>query len=91
MPFSEKAAEAALAAAAESASRCAAKDAPAGEAQVKVTFATTGDVVYVEVLGEGFAGSLAGECVARKFRNARVPAFAGEARSLVKGVRFGPP
>jgi len=87
-PFASRAAEAALAAAAESARRCRSAGAPAGEAQVKVTFAVTGDVVYSEVLGEPFAGTRAGECVARKFRNARVPPFAGEARSLTATVRL---
>ena len=54
---------------------------------MKVTFAVTGDVVYAEVDGAPFAGTPAGECIARKFRNARVPPFAGEARSLTATVR----
>lgn len=76
--FAEEAAEAALAAAADSARGCGAQ----GEVRVRVTFATTGDVVYAEVEGEPFAGTAAGDCVARKLRNAHVPAFAGGARSL---------
>jgi hypothetical protein len=53
-----------------------------------VTFATTGDVVYAEVDGEPFAGSATGECVARKFRNARVPPYTGAARSFTARVRI---
>jgi hypothetical protein len=56
---------------------------------VRVTFAGTGDVVYSEVEDPPFAGTAAGECVARKFRNARVPPFEGEARSLRATVRLG--
>jgi hypothetical protein len=87
-PFADKAAEAALAAAAESARACRKGDAPKGDARVKVTFATTGDVVYAEVEGEAYGGTPTGDCVARKFRNARVPPFAGEARSLSTTVRL---
>ena len=61
-----------------------------GEAKIRVTFATTGDVVYAEVEGEGFTGTPAGECVARKLRNAHVPAFAGEARSLSRSLTIAP-
>jgi hypothetical protein len=85
--FADKAAESALAAASESARACRRAGGPTGEARVKVTFATTGDVVYAEVEGEPLAGSTVGECVARKFRNAHVPPFAGPARSLTAVVR----
>lgn len=88
-PFSEKAAAAALAAAAESARACRDRGGPTGEARVRVTFAPTGDVVYSEVADAPIAGSAAGECVARKFRNARVPPFRGEARTLGAAVRLG--
>jgi hypothetical protein len=87
-PFAEKAAQAALAAAADSARACRRDDAPRGEARVRVTFATTGDVVYAEVEGAPYAGTPAGDCVARKFRNAHVPPFAGDARSLATTVRL---
>ena len=90
-PFSAKAADAALAAAAESARRCQAAGGPTGEARVSVTFAGTGDVVYAEVEGEPFADSPTAACIARKMRNARVPPFAGEARSLTTTVRLGEP
>ena len=84
--FSEPTGEAALAAAVESARQCGAT----GEARLRVTFATTGDVVYAEAEGEGFAGTAAGACVARKLRNAHVPAFTGEARSLSRTVILKP-
>jgi hypothetical protein len=88
-PFSDSAAAAALAAAAESARASCGRGSPAGEARVKVTFATTGDVVYAEVPDAPFEGSATGECVARKFRNARVPPFSGPARTLEAAVRIG--
>jgi hypothetical protein len=87
-PFSEKASQAALSAAAESAKTCRKPEDRSGAARVKVTFATTGDVVYAEVEGEPFATTPIGECVARKFRNARVPPFAGEPRSTTIAVRL---
>jgi hypothetical protein len=87
-PFSAKAADAALSAAAESARRCRVAGGPTGEARVKVTFAGTGDVVYTEVVNDPFAGTPAGECVARKFKNARVPAFSGASRSVETAVRI---
>ena len=51
--------------------------------------ATTGDVVYAEVLGEPFSGGPVGDCVARKLRNAHLPPFSGEARTLETVVRLG--
>jgi hypothetical protein len=87
-PFATKAAEAAMAAAASSARGCRTQGGPTGEARVTVTFATTGDVVYSEAEGTPFAGSATGECIARKFRNARVPPFSGQARSLTATVRI---
>jgi hypothetical protein len=86
--FADKAGEAALAAAAESARSCHRAGGPTGEARVKVTFATTGDVVYAEVEGEPFAGSVTAECVARKFRNAHVPPYTGAPRSFTATVRI---
>jgi hypothetical protein len=62
---------------------------PAGEARVRVTFAGTGDVVYAEVEDEPFADGPVGACIARKIRNAGVPPFAGDPRSLTATVRLG--
>ena len=86
-PFSAKAAEAALAAAVESARRCHVAGSPTGDARVKVTFATTGDVVYAEA-DDPFAGTPLGACIARKFLNARVPPFSGGPRVLSATVRI---
>jgi hypothetical protein len=88
-PFPEKAAAAALAAASESARASCPPGGPGGEARVKVTFATSGDVVYAEVVGGPFSSRPAGECVARRFRNAHLPPFSGEARTLSAVVRLG--
>ncbi len=87
-PFASEAAQAALGAAAASAGRCHTAGGPTGDVRVKVTFAATGDVVYCEVEDEAFAGAAAASCIARKFRNAHVPPFAGEARSLTATVRL---
>lgn len=84
------AADAALGAAAESARRCLPPGSPGGEARVRVTFAPTGDVVYAEVEGEGFAGTALGSCVAGKIRNAHVPPFPGAPRSLERTWKITP-
>jgi hypothetical protein len=84
--FAESAAEAALAAAADSARQCGVS----AEAKIRVTFATTGDVVYAEAEGDGLTGTPGGACVARKLRNAHVPAFTGEARSLSRTLTIAP-
>jgi hypothetical protein len=84
------AADAALAAATESARRCLPPGTPGGEARVRMTFAPTGDVVYAEVEGEGFAGTAAGACVAEKLRNAHVPPFAGAPRALDRALKIVP-
>lgn len=88
--FQADAAAAALTAAGESAKRCADASSPRGEARVAITFARSGEPVYVEVEGAPFAGTAIGECIARKFRNARVPAFSGDARSLTTTVHLTP-
>ncbi len=85
-----RATDAAIAAAVESARRCLPAGSAGGEAQVRVTFAASGDVVYAEVEGAGFAGTPVGECVARKLRNAHVPAFGGESRSIERVVKIVP-
>ena len=81
--------DAAIAAAAESARRCQAKDGPTGEARVRVTFAATGDVVYTEVENEPFAGTAVGDCIARKLRNAHVPPWKGPSETRTARVPVG--
>jgi hypothetical protein len=90
--FSEAAAEAALAAASRSAHACVPEGtiANAAEVQIALTFATTGDVVFAEVTRGSFVGTPIGDCMARKFRNASVPPFSGEARSLTTSFKLGP-
>ena len=85
-----RSADAALAAAVESARRCLPPGSRGGEAKARVTFAASGDVVYAEVEGEPFAGTKEGECVARKLRNAHVPAFDGESRSIERVLKIAP-
>jgi len=77
-------AEAAVAAAMTHAAACWPGGRAAGAVKVRVTFAPSGDVIYAEAEGEGGRGTEVGACIAGKLRNARVPAFAGEPRSIEK-------
>ena len=81
---------AALAALADGARTCLPAGSPPVEARLRITFAPTGDVVYAEVEGTPFEGTPAGACVAGKARNARVPAFEGAPRSLVRTLTIKP-
>lgn len=75
--FDRAAASSALATAAGSASSCKQPDGPTGSGKVTVTFAPTGRATNAVVTGD-LAGTPVGGCVARIFRNARVPPFSGE-------------
>ncbi|MFT3769428.1 MAG: DUF4156 domain-containing protein [Minicystis sp.] len=86
--FPRKAAEAALAAAAESARSCKPAGTPGGNAVVKVTFATTGDVVFTDVIGAPYAGTPVADCIGRIFRNAHLPAFEGESVTTTRTLVF---
>jgi hypothetical protein len=86
--FSLGDAKAALEAAAESAHECRPAGGPRGSAAVKVTFAMSGDVVFVDVLGAPFAGTPIADCITRAFRKAHVPAFVGGSVSASKTVVF---
>lgn len=81
--FDRAAAVAALGSAATSAQSCKMLGGPTGTGQAMVTFAPSGRVTSASVSGD-FAGSTVGGCVARLFRNARVPAFSGEAVTVKK-------
>lgn len=81
--FDRAAAVAALTAAAASVGSCKQADGPTGEGQVTVTFAASGRVTSASVSG-ALAGSRVGGCVAKLFRSARVPAFAGESVTVSK-------
>ena len=86
--FSRAAAAAALAAAADSARACKPPGGPSGNPAVKVTFATTGDVVFIDVVGAPFAGTSVADCIERVFRKAHVPAFEGVSVNTSKTVVF---
>jgi hypothetical protein len=81
---------AALAAARESARRCLPAGSAAATAQVRVTFAATGDVVYAEAEGDAFQGTPLGACVAQKLRNMHVPPWAGDPRSIQRALPLAP-
>jgi predicted Zn finger-like uncharacterized protein len=81
--FDRSAAIAALGAAAANAVSCKKPDGPTGGGKVSVTFAPSGRATNSTVTG-AFAGTDVGGCVARIFRSARVPAFAGDAVTVSK-------
>jgi hypothetical protein len=63
---------------------------PTGEATLHVTFAATGDVVYAEVTGAGFAGTPIAACMEDKLRHARIPASTSAPPSLSITLSFPP-
>lgn len=74
--FDKSAAQAALSQAANMVATCRRPGAPTGDGRVVVTFATSGAVQSASVQG-ALAGTSTGDCVARQFRSAKVPAFSG--------------
>lgn len=84
-PFNTAAAKESLTAASGDAASCAQPGGPTGSGKVSITFAPSGRATSVSV-GGAFAGTEVGSCIARKFRGARVPAFAGEPVSVSKSV-----
>lgn len=82
-PFDRSAAVTALTGAAGNAQSCKMLGGPTGTGQATVTFAPSGRVTSASVSGD-FAGSSVGSCVARLFRNARVPAFSGGPVTVTK-------
>jgi predicted Zn finger-like uncharacterized protein len=81
--FDKGAAVAALGAAAANAASCKNPDGPTGTGKVSVTFAPSGRATATNVVG-ALAGTEVGGCVARLFRAARVPAFAGDPVTVSK-------
>jgi predicted Zn finger-like uncharacterized protein len=81
--FDKSAAIAALGAAAANASSCKKPDGPTGGGKASVTFAPSGRATNSTVSG-ALAGTDVGGCVARVFRAARVPPFAGDAVTVSK-------
>ncbi len=82
-PFDKSAAIAALSAAAGSAQSCKTPDGPTGSGKVSITFMPSGRATNTQVSGD-LAGTAVGGCVARIFRGAKVPPFAGDAVTVSK-------
>lgn len=81
--FDKSAAIAALGAAAANAASCKKPDGPTGTGKASVTFAPSGRATNSTVTG-AFAGTDVGGCVARIFRSAKVPPFAGDPVTVSK-------
>jgi hypothetical protein len=79
--FDVYAAKSALSAAANRASRC---KGPKGEGSVRVKIAPSGKVSSVTVTTAAFAGTAAASCVEQAFRQATVPAFGGDEKTVYK-------
>lgn len=82
-PFDTGAAKNVLTTAAANASSCKQADGPTGNGRVSITFAPSGRPTSVAVTGD-VAGSSVGSCVAKLFRQTRVPAFSGEPVTVAK-------
>ncbi len=82
-PFDKGAAVASLTAAAGNAQSCKTAEGPTGSGKVSVTFMPSGRATNTQVSGD-LAGTGVGGCVARIFRSAKIPAFAGEAVTVSK-------
>lgn len=80
--FDVYAAKAALSAAASKAARC--KQGPRGEGSVRVKIAPSGKVVSVTLQTPAFQKSGAAACVEQAFRQASVPPFSGEEKTVYK-------
>ena len=81
--FDKSAAIAALSAAAANAASCKKPDGPLGGGKASVTFAPSGRATNSTVTG-AFAGTDVGGCVARVFRSAKIPPFAGDPVTVSK-------
>ena len=82
-PFDTAAAKEVLTATAANAASCKEMGGPTGNGKVSITFAASGRPTSVAVTGD-LAGTTVGSCVARLFRAARVPAFAGDPVTVAK-------
>ncbi len=87
--FSRDAAASTLGRAAEAIGECHGADDPTGPGHVKVTFASTGEVVDA-VVDPPFGGTAMGECIAKRFRRANVPSFDGEPMTVGKTFQIAP-
>jgi hypothetical protein len=75
--FNRVAAQASLRAITGTISSCKPDPASTGTGAIRVTFVPSGAATNAVVDGASFAGTPAGSCIARLFRGARVPPFAG--------------
>ena len=82
-PFDRESAAQALGDASAKASSCKTLGGPTGTAAATVTFSPNGRVLGVSVGGD-FSGTLVGACIAKLFRAASVPAFAGDPVTVTK-------
>lgn len=80
--FDVLAAKSALSVAAAKAATC--KQGPKGEGSVKVKIAPSGKVVSAALTTPAFQGTAAGNCVLQLFRQATVPPFVGEDKTVFK-------
>ena len=83
-PFPKDVAQAMLGIAASQAPACKKPGGPTGTGKAIVTFDTDGSVVITNIVGEGFAGTPTGQCVAGLFRRVRVPPFGGDRATTSK-------
>jgi hypothetical protein len=86
--FDAAAANAAVGAAAGQAAGCKQSGDPSGQAPVEITFAPSGRVTTVNVVGPPFQGTSTGGCIARAFKSAKVPPFEGAPVTVRKTVRI---
>jgi hypothetical protein len=76
--FNRSAAAKALVKAEAAAKQCKQPNGPTGSVRVKVIFEPSGAVSSVEVLDPPFAGTPAGNCIARAYSSAAVPPFSSD-------------
>jgi hypothetical protein len=86
--FDVESAKQALDDATQNALSCKDEGGPTGVARVTVTFAPEGRPAAVSVAGPGFTGTVEGQCIAAKFRAARVPEFSGDRVTVHRSIRF---
>ena len=82
--FDVAAAKASLEAAAAKAGRCKSAGAPQGTGSVRVKIEPNGKVSEVSLMSKEFQGTEASGCIEKAFRQASVPAFSGEAKTVFK-------
>lgn len=80
----------AFSAAAEQARACLPAGGPSPAIKATITFAPSGEVIYVEVLTEPAVPAPVRECLSGKMRGARVPPFSGAPRSIQKTAVLTP-